>query len=157
MTRNKAKTKCTALTAQGKPCRNWAMPGSDKCRSHRDRELGPRGAGAPPANQNAHKHGFYSKFLTETDLLAMATATGGDLLDEVAFTRVMVGKLAEMITDTDDVAMAVKLSDAMFRGTGRIAMLLKAQRALNPDTADTVTGAIAAALDELGTQWDLDL
>lgn len=92
----------------------------------------------------------------------MATATGGDLLDEVAFTRVMVGKLSAMIGhsmngEDRDVLTAVKLSDALFRGVGRIAMLLKAQRTLSPDSADGVTGAIAAALDELGAEWDLDL
>lgn len=160
--RNPDKQRCTALTASGKPCRNYAMPGSTRCRSHRDRELAPRGAGAPKQNQNARTHGFYSRFLTTEDLLSMATATGGDLLDEVAFTRVMVGKLAAMVGysmdgEDRDVLTAVKLSEALFRGVGRIALLLKAQKALSPDSADAVTDVIAGALDELGQQWDLDL
>lgn len=160
--RNPDKKRCTALTASGNPCRNYAMPGSAKCRSHRDHELAPRGAGAPAGNQNRRTHGFYSKFLTETDLLDMATATGGDLLDEVAFTRVMVGKLSEMVGhsmegEDRDVLTAVKLADALFRGVGRIALLLKAQKALSPDSADAVQDVIAGALDELGAQWDLDL
>lgn len=138
------------------------MPGSTRCRSHRDRELAPRGAGAPKQNQNARTHGFYSRFLTTEDLLSTATATGGDLLDEVAFTRVMVGKLAAMVGysmdgEDRDVLTAVKLSEALFRGVGRIALLLKAQKALSPDSADAVTDVIAGALDELGQQWDLDL
>lgn len=138
------------------------MPGSTKCRSHRDRELGPRAAGAPQGNQNRRTHGLYSKFLTHDDLLAMATATGADLLDEVAFTRVMVGKLSEMVGhsmegEDRDVLTAVKLADALFRGVGRIALLLKAQKALSPHSADAVTDVIAGALDELGAEWDLDL
>lgn len=160
--RNPNKTRCTGVTASGSPCRNYAMPDSSRCRSHRDRELGPRAVGAPKGNRNAVTHGFYSQYLTQDDLLAMATATGGDLLDEVAFTRVMIGKLAAMVGhsmdgEDRDVLTAVKLSEALFKGVGRVALLLKAQRALSPDSADTVTGAIAAALDELGQEWDLDL
>lgn len=154
--RNPAKTRCTARTASGNPCRNYAMSDSDRCRSHRV-DLAKSKAGAPAGNQNARKHGFYSKYLTTHDLLSMATATQGDLLDEVAFTRVMVGRLAEMVGETHDTLTAVKLAEAAFRGVGRIAILLKTQRALSPDSADKVTEVIAAALDELGQEWDLDL
>ncbi len=54
MPRNPAKTRCTIPG-----CRNWAMRDHDCCRAHRD-ELGPRGAGPPPGNLNALKHGAHA-------------------------------------------------------------------------------------------------
>jgi len=59
------------------------MRGHKRCRSHRaaprrrrgrDAELGPRGAGAPPGNLNALKHGRYSHPLLLSDLDRMAVA-----------------------------------------------------------------------------------
>jgi hypothetical protein len=52
MPRNLDKTPC-----QVPGCHSWAMHGHTRCRSHRDRELGPRGGGAPPGNLNALKTG----------------------------------------------------------------------------------------------------
>ena len=48
MPRNPSKRRC-----QVPGCRNWAMRANTRCRPHRDRELGPRGAGAPAGNLNA--------------------------------------------------------------------------------------------------------
>jgi hypothetical protein len=44
------------------------------CRAHRDAELGPRGAGAPPGNLNALKHGRYSHPFSRSDLESLAAA-----------------------------------------------------------------------------------
>jgi hypothetical protein len=55
MARNPNKARC-----QVPGCRNWAMRGHTHCRSHRDAELGPRGAGAPAANLNALKTGQHA-------------------------------------------------------------------------------------------------
>lgn len=48
MPRNPNKRRCQQFG-----CHNWAMRDSTLCRSHRDHELGPRGAGAPYGNINA--------------------------------------------------------------------------------------------------------
>ncbi len=55
-------------------CRAWAMRGQARCRSHRDAELGSRGAGAPPNNLNALKHGRHSRPLPLPDLECLAAA-----------------------------------------------------------------------------------
>ena len=67
MPRNPAKTRC-----QVPGCRNWAMRGHTRCRSHRDHELGRRGGGAPPGNLNALKSGRHAHpvSLPALDLLA---------------------------------------------------------------------------------------
>ena len=54
-----AKTRCTATTRKGTPCRSWAIPGSKPptCASHR--QTGPR-PGPPQGNANAVTHGAYA-------------------------------------------------------------------------------------------------
>ena len=55
MPRNPHKTRC-----QTPNCRSWAMRGRTHCRTHSDRELGPRNAGAPQSNLNALKDGQHA-------------------------------------------------------------------------------------------------
>jgi hypothetical protein len=56
MPRNPNKTHCQAPGCKA-VLRTAAIRGHTHCRSHRDAELGPRGAGAPPGNLNALKTG----------------------------------------------------------------------------------------------------
>jgi hypothetical protein len=48
------------------------MRGHAHCRSHRDRELGPRGGGAPPGNLNALKTGDHTHPLPLSELRPLA-------------------------------------------------------------------------------------
>jgi hypothetical protein len=86
---------CAATTAEGKPCRAWAMHGHTLCRSHRDDELGPRGAGAPRGNQNRFVHGFYSRHFTPEerasldDLGSDVSLTAGIAVARIALRRVL--------------------------------------------------------------------
>jgi uncharacterized protein YjcR len=48
---------CGAKTRKGSPCKAPAANGKGRCRLHG----GAKGSGAPIGNQNALKHGFYSK------------------------------------------------------------------------------------------------
>lgn len=52
-----ASARCGAKTRSGKPCRAPAANGKGRCRLHG----GAAGSGAPIGNQNAFKHGRYSK------------------------------------------------------------------------------------------------
>lgn len=52
-----AAPRCGARTRQGTPCRSPAVQGKTRCRMHG----GARGSGAPKGNQNALKHGRYSR------------------------------------------------------------------------------------------------
>mgnify|MGYP001818173733 CR=1 FL=1 len=67
MPRNPHKTPCSVPG-----CRSWAMRDGDRCRSHRDPELGPRGGGAPPGNLNALACGEYSHPLPLPELEHLA-------------------------------------------------------------------------------------
>jgi uncharacterized protein YjcR len=49
--------RCGAKTRSGKPCRSPAVRGKKRCRMHG----GAPGTGAPRGNQNALKHGLYTR------------------------------------------------------------------------------------------------
>ncbi|MEN6584957.1 MAG: HGGxSTG domain-containing protein [Sulfuricella sp.] len=52
-----AAARCGAKTRSGKPCRSPKVTGKKRCRMHG----GAEGSGAPKGNQNALKHGYYSR------------------------------------------------------------------------------------------------
>jgi hypothetical protein len=99
-----------------------------------------------------------TKCLDPDDAGALAVL-GGDmsLVDEVAFTRVVIRRLADLIEEVETVEQASRLGNTLFRGVGRVASLLRTQQALSGKTADAVNQVIDAALDELGPQLGLDL
>lgn len=49
--------RCGAKTRKGTPCQAPALSGKARCRMHG----GAAGSGAPKGNQNALKHGLYTK------------------------------------------------------------------------------------------------
>ena len=61
MTRNtgpmRQSPRCGAKTRAGTPCQAPAVHGKKRCRMHG----GAQGSGAPKGNQNALKHGMYSR------------------------------------------------------------------------------------------------
>jgi len=52
-----ASPRCGAKTRSGGACRSPAVHGKKRCRMHG----GARGSGAPKANQNARKHGLFTR------------------------------------------------------------------------------------------------
>ena len=52
-----ASLRCGAKTRSGGACRSPAVHGRKRCRMHG----GARGSGAPKANQNARKHGLFTR------------------------------------------------------------------------------------------------
>ena len=57
--------KCGAKTRNGGTCKNWAMA-NGRCRMHGGKSTGP-----PKNNQNAKKHGFFSKYIPKETLEIM--------------------------------------------------------------------------------------
>lgn len=73
-----------------------------------------RKRGAPAGNQNARKHGFYSKVLTESERLNLETAVDVDGLDnEIALLRVKIKSIVEH--DPDNVQLIVRAVNALTR------------------------------------------
>ena len=156
MTRDKRK--CTAETKTGLPCSAWAMADSDRCRRHR-MDLAPyRPGGARTALPERRSHGLYSHFLTANDALEMAlVGTSVTLEDEIAFTRVVIRRLADMVDSAETIDDACKLANTLFAGTGRVASLLRTQQMISRGNSGGVMGVIADALEELGDEWGIEL
>lgn len=53
----RASLRCGAKTRSGRPCQSPAVSGKRRCRMHG----GAAGSGAPRGNQNALKHGHYTR------------------------------------------------------------------------------------------------
>lgn len=156
MPRKRRAVPCSATTRQGRPCRAYAEAGSAYCRVHR-RELTL--AAEVADGESVHGvQGLYSRFLTAEDVAALPVAGAEQSLeDEIAFTRVVIRRLADLIEQTDGVAEATRLADALFRGTGRVADLLRAQQTLSRQVAEGLVQAVEQALDELGEEWGVEL
>jgi hypothetical protein len=73
-----------------------------------------RKRGAPKGNQNARKHGFYSKVLDETEKLDFAYATGVEGLDEeIALLRVKIKSLISH--DPDNLKLIMQATNTLAR------------------------------------------
>jgi uncharacterized protein YjcR len=153
--------KCTASTQSGKPCRAWALRESDppRCSAHAGRN---QGAGAPKGNQNRLAHGFYSRFYTLEELAdLLETADIPELAAEIATARIAVRRVLQFLHDQNGRHLDPQHFHAsialLFTGSSTVARLLRQQRAISGEAADTLTEALAAALEQVGDQLDLDL
>jgi len=153
---NGKSTRCTATTAAGLPCKNWAVHGSDppRCPSHGG---GPGIVGPPKGNKNALKHGFYvqtREIRTIEDVIEDLAARQAALSGYIDFVVSSVER-GELSTLTlDEMVTLLRLHG---QNASRLGRLLRDQRALSGEAADGISGAIAQALDELSTELGVEL
>ena len=70
--------------------------------------------GAPKGNQNARKHGFYSKVLDEAEQLDFELATGVEGFDdEIALLRVKIKSLLE--NDPENIKLLMEATNSLVR------------------------------------------
>jgi len=70
--------------------------------------------GAPKGNQNARKHGFYSKVLDEAERLDLELATGVEGIDdEIALLRVKIKSI--LAHDPDNVKLIMQITNTLAR------------------------------------------
>ena len=73
-----------------------------------------RKRGAPTGNQNARKHGFYSRVLDEAEQLDFELATGIEGIDdEIALLRVKIKSLLER--DPENLKLIMQATNALAR------------------------------------------
>ena len=73
-----------------------------------------RKRGAPKGNQNARKHGFYSKVLDEAERLDFELASGVEGIDdEIALLRVKIKSILER--DPENVKLIMRATNALER------------------------------------------
>ena len=163
MPRKPIKTRCTATNASGSACRAWAVRGSDPplCSAHAGLNIG---AGAPLGNQNRTDHGFYGRILQNGELADLVRLSEDlSLKDEIGLVRVTLRRVATRFKlnnlGREDMANEemMKMASLVMMGARTVARLLRDQRAISDRAADGISGAIAQALDELGSEWGLSL
>ncbi|GBF26096.1 hypothetical protein MnTg02_01132 [bacterium MnTg02] len=72
--------RCGAKTRSGRPCQAPSVSGKKRCRMHG----GAKGSGAPKGNQNALKHGRYTReAIAEQKALCDMIREFGATLDEI--------------------------------------------------------------------------
>ena len=73
-----------------------------------------RRRGAPKGNQNARKHGFYSKVLDEAEQLDLELASGVEGIDdEIALLRVKIKSILEK--DPEDIRLIMQATNTLAR------------------------------------------
>jgi len=73
-----------------------------------------RKRGAPPGNQNARKHGFYSKVLDEAEQMDFMLATGVEGIDdEIALLRVKIKSL--LAHDPENIKLIMQATNTLAR------------------------------------------
>jgi len=97
--------------------------------------------GAPKGNQNARKHGFYSKVLDEVERLDFELATGVDGIDdEIALLRVKIKSVLEH--DPENIRLIMQATDAL-------AKLVKTRYNISKEDKKGLKEAIANVLRDI--------
>ena len=112
---------------------------------------------------------FYSIVL-EPEELADLVACADDLSvdDEIACARVALRRVLAALPavgtgleSEDQPGLSAqefaRLAKLAFQGVGTVARLLRDRRAIRGEAADGISSAIAQALDELSTEWGIEL
>jgi len=97
--------------------------------------------GAPPGNQNARKHGFYSRSLDEAERLEMEEAGYVEGIDqEIALLRIKLRRLVESQPDRIDLYL---------EAANTIARLVRTRYQISKEQKKSLKEAIAKVLTEV--------
>lgn len=120
-----------------------------------------RPRGAQQGNANASTHHIYDTHFTDDELsriIASLTDPAAGLDATVTATYVLLDRIITQVGKNQaDLETFLKLVAAHNETTGRIASLLRSSQILNGNAADSLTGHIAAALDQLADQLHVEL
>lgn len=113
-----------------------------------------RTRGAQPQNDNAADHGIYSRHFTDDEIeriikpFRSPDTNALDVAIEASFVLLdrTIARLSARGLDTE---AFTRLASVHNETTGRIAHLVRTQRLVNANAADSLAGHIGAVLDEL--------
>lgn len=159
--RNPPRISCSATAKSGAACRAFAVRDTNPplCSAHSGRNTG---AGAPKGNKNARTHGLYSRHHTIEeidDIIDLINAAAdGSLEEEIANSRIIVGRLTKALADSDIQPLEyAKLAMAAFSGMNSVARMLRDKRVLSGEAANGVSEAMARVVEELSAEWDTNI
>jgi hypothetical protein len=128
--------RCAATTATGTPCKAWAVRGSDppRCAAHRRSQAAPppeAGEAAPPS----------------------LDAAIADLYRRLGqLSRYIDERLADL-----EPGLYARLASLQGQLTSRLGRLLRDRQQLEGDAADQLIQAVHQALDDISTEWGVEL
>lgn len=137
MASSKISRRCSGTTRRGERCKAFALADSELCAAH-----GGRKGGAPEGNTNRLEHGWYSNPAKPIITIEDAIENLGEQL----------ARSAELLAQTNDPEMFVKVFNLHAQALSRQGRLLRDKRALLGDSADGILDAIGKVLDELSTE-----
>jgi uncharacterized protein YjcR len=148
---------CTATNRDGRQCRSWAIHGQSLCSVHAKRNAG---GGGQAGNQNAKKHGFYGRHFTPEELAAVEGQDLESLDGEISAARIQTARIMDYMERNKEGIepdTLTRLQKNAFEGMKTTAVLLRTRRALTGETGDGLSGAFATILDELASEWGIEL
>ena len=143
---------CSATTKAGRPCRGRPVRETDPplCSAHGGTK---QKFGAPAGNKNARTHGAYEPAPRTPNLAARIADLDEKIQDLDEYIEKKIDDKADPL-NAEDLATLLSLYGNLISRLGR---LMRDQRALSGEAADGISGAIAAALDELSTILGVEL
>ncbi|NIV33212.1 MAG: hypothetical protein GWN58_28330 [Anaerolineae bacterium] len=170
MYRQRTKVPCSFTTKAGRPCRAWAVRGSDPpaCSSHSgENRRGKAGRTAgdgyllPEVYEEMLEPGFYDQALSEEELADLVIyAAEQSLEDEIACTRTAVRRTLAYLQERSGSMSESEFLQAtglLFQGARTIARLLREQHALTGGEDSRLQAIIDAALDGLSEDLGIQL
>jgi hypothetical protein len=157
------KKRCLALTKAGRPCRAWALAGSQDrfgvplCATH---------AGQATVTQPAEEteRALYGHFFRPADLQALDAVLAGPagattLAAEIEVARVFMRRVLEVLEEmaAQDPAAVLRQGKLLLEVLRTIARLVRDQQAMAPPAGDPIMEAIGLALDEISEEWGIRL
>jgi hypothetical protein len=113
-----------------------------------------RKRGAQPHNLNALRHGFYSRAFASGEITDLDAQLAQGLQDEITMLRVVTRRVLTLADGATDLKTASDALSALGLASTRLAGLLRTQRILGGDGADT-TRAIADAINAVVKELSL--
>jgi hypothetical protein len=96
----------------------------------------PRKPGGQIGNQNALKHGFYSRYLQRTELFNARRRLSGNLAEEQTLLRILIHRTLSMASECQDPAFQLSLLTAIQKAIHTLARLDLIQYRPNPAADD---------------------
>lgn len=107
--------------------------------------------GAPKNNQNARKHGIYSRLYTPNELIEIESNLATTMLDDILYSRVLIKRLSLFLADNENLSAfeIVKTYHILSIMLSNLAGMLAKYKLLNTNTQDDIMVALGNALSQI--------
>ena len=107
-----------------------------------------RKRGGQPGNQNAFKHGFYSKQFQTGEVGDLDAYMAAGIDDEITMMRIITRRVLALADGVESLKESITLLGALGLASVRLAAMLKAKTIIGEDGGEVKT-AISTALNDI--------